>query len=48
MQEYGAKYSLKNAVLPMKHLIGHALLNPELDKDEIAATLSLTYFDIFS
>jgi hypothetical protein len=46
-REYGVKHSLKNVVLPMRHLIGHALLCPELDKDEIAAALSLTYFEIF-
>jgi hypothetical protein len=46
-QEYDIRHSLKNIVLPIRHLIGHALLCPELDEDEIAAELSLIYFKIF-
>jgi hypothetical protein len=39
---------LKNIVLPLKHLVGHALMRAELDRDEIAATLSLIYFNTFA
>jgi hypothetical protein len=46
-QEYDVSHSLKNIILPFRYLIAHALLRPELDNDEIAATLSLIYFEIF-
>jgi hypothetical protein len=46
-QKYELKSSVKNIILPLRHLIAHALLRPELDRDEIAATLSIIYFEIF-
>jgi hypothetical protein len=45
---YGVKIRLYNVILPLRLLVSHALLSPELDKDEIAATLSEIYFSLFS
>lgn len=46
-ERYGLEFHLGNIVLPIRCLVGHALMQPDLDRDEIAATLSLIYFDIF-
>jgi hypothetical protein len=46
-QEYSVEFDLGNIVLPLRCLVGHALLRPELDRDEIAAELALIYFEIF-
>lgn len=43
----GLEFHLSNVVLPIRYLMGHALMQPDLDRDEIAATLSLIYFDTF-
>lgn len=47
LEKYNLKLGLDNVVLPIRHLVGHALLASELDQDEIAASLSLIYFNIF-
>ena len=45
--EHGLKFELGNVVLPIRHLTACALMQAELDRDEIAATLSEIYFDVF-
>jgi hypothetical protein len=47
LQECGLDLKLHNIVLPLRHLIAHPLMKAELDNDEIAAILTLIYFDIF-
>ena len=47
LERHGLQFHLDNVVLPIRHLIGHALMQPPLDRDEIAAELSLIYFSIF-
>jgi hypothetical protein len=44
---YDVRLEMRNVVLPLSYLTAHALFREELDKDEIAATLSLIYFQIF-
>jgi hypothetical protein len=46
-QQCDFELPLSNVVILFRHLVGHALMRPELDRDEIAATLSLIYFEIF-
>jgi hypothetical protein len=47
LEKYGLRFHLANVVLPLRYLVGHALMQTELDRDEIAATLSEIYLDIF-
>ena len=44
---YDKNYKIRNLVLPLKYLLSHSLMIPELDRDEIAATLSEIYFRTF-
>jgi hypothetical protein len=46
-REYGLEFRLSNVVLPLRHLVGYALMRPELDRDEIAATLTSIYLQTF-
>jgi len=46
-ENYGLTLCLQNLVLPLRHLVQHALMQPELDNDEIALELSDIYFRIF-
>jgi hypothetical protein len=47
LEKYDMRFHLTNIVLPLRGLMGHALMQADLDRDEIAATLSDVYFDIF-
>jgi hypothetical protein len=46
-KQYDLHFNINNIVIPLRYLVAHALLRPELDKDEIAVTLSQIYFQIF-
>jgi hypothetical protein len=48
LRHYQRRYYLRNAVLPLRHLLGHALAHPELRDDEVANTLAQIYLDTFS
>jgi hypothetical protein len=47
LQESGFELRLSNVVVLSQHLIRSALMRSELDRDEIASTLSLIYFELF-
>jgi hypothetical protein len=47
MQNYDLILPLRNLVLPLRYLVSHALMRPELDNDEIASELSEIYFKMF-
>jgi len=46
-EQHGLQIHLDNIVLPVRHLVGHALMQAQLDRDEIAAELSVIYFNVF-
>jgi len=46
-EQHGMQIHLDNIVLPVRHLVGHALMHAQLDRDEIAAELSQIYFNVF-
>ena len=46
-EQHGLQIHLDNIVLPVRHLAGHALMQAQLDRDEIAAELLLIYFNVF-
>jgi hypothetical protein len=45
---YNCKYNLRNAVLPLKLLMSHALDRPELKNDYIASTITKLYLALFN
>jgi hypothetical protein len=47
-RKYNWKYNLRNAVLPLKLLLSHALHHPELKNDYIASTIVKLYFSLFN
>ena len=47
LEKHGMKFPLSNIIIQLRYLVWHALMQPQLDGDEIAATLSLIYFDCF-
>lgn len=47
LKHYQRHYFLRNAVLPLRYLVGHALARPELREDEVANTLAQIYLDTF-
>jgi hypothetical protein len=46
-KEYSLNFPLRNTVLPLKHLVSHAIFQPELDRDQIALIITRIFLLIF-